>query len=359
MALGDFICFSPTFITALENGFLVDVICTSKGFANLDYVVFEKEKNFDAIRFLSDFDKSATYETVFLLDKKGIIPSINLLLKSKLKSLIPQSIQKNRSFERLVFNFTIRPLFGVFGSVCSPIFSNDSVPVWKFLFDSFCKKFSISADFNLVVESLKSKLNSQLVSSSKITIPKEKFLVVHLFRDLDFKLLNSSSYLEIARFLKDNYSQYEILLLCNLSNSAETKQLSRFEDNLRSLGLKFRILPKLTFFDIIKIANSTPIYLGLDHGISHLFALFCKRSVLLYGSTKKRPHIDLLWPPLITGEQIEVSPEIRSLKNSNSSCVIIHASSDDYLLSFDAPNYLLNKTITQINLKTAFDEVSK
>jgi ADP-heptose:LPS heptosyltransferase len=354
LALGDFLCFSPSFIYALEQGIFVDVICEKRSFGNLDSIIFFKEKRFDAIRLLPSLDKNRSYDAVFLMDRKGIIPSLSFAKNSKLKSVCTTPIQSKRMLDLFAFNFLIVPLFSLFGTKCSKLKSNDSTPIYSHTFDSLKSLFPSQMSFIDAISNLVSRINS-VSTSSQFQVPKSPYALIHIFRDLDFKTLSDSSLYTIAKFLSENYKQTQFLLLCNLENPQERSMLLKFENHLKSFNLNFRILPKSSYLDIVKIASNSQFYLGLDHGISHLCSLFSKKSILLYGATLKRPYIDRLWPPMVFGETTDVSHCIRLLGNSTSSVSIIHPSVADYSSADEKdPSFLLNKNLNMDNLILAF-----
>lgn len=352
LALGDFLCFSPSFIYALDQGIFVDVICEKKSFGNMDSILFLKEKRFDAIRFLPSLDKTRSYDAVFLMDRKGIIPSLSFAKNSKLKNVSVAPIQSKRMVDLLAFNIFIAPLFSFFGTKCEKLKADDSSPIYLSVFESLKTIFPSQSNFDSTNSNLISRLNS---IPSQIQAPKNPYALIHLFRDLDFKLLSDTSFYNIAKFLSQNYKNTPLLLLCNIDNPQERSLLLKFENSLKSFNLNFRILPKSNYLEIIAFAKDAQFYLGLDHGISHLCSLFSKKSVLLYGATKSRPYIDRLWPPMVFGEASELSPCVRTIRNSTSCVSIIHPSGDDYSTADKSnPSLLLNKNINIDNLILAF-----
>lgn len=353
LALGDLLCFAPSFIYALDQGIFIDVICEKKSFGNMDSIIFFKEKRLDAIRFISSLDKSRSYDAVFLMDRKGIIQSLLFAKNSKLKNLSISPVQSRRKFEIIAFNFLIAPLFSFFGTKCSKLKSNDSKPTYLSIFDSLKVLFPSQNTFDICLSNLVARLNS--VSSSNIQAPKSPYALIHLFRDLDFKTLSDSSFYNIAKFLSENYKDTQFLLLCNLENVRERSLLLTFENHLKSFNLSFRILPKSNYLEIMNFAKDAQFYLGLDHGISHLCSLFSKKSVILYGATITRPYIDLLWPPMVFGETIQISPYVRNIRSTPLDVSIIHPSDQDYSSADKKdPSFLLNKNINPDNLKLAF-----
>ncbi len=336
VGLGDVISFSPLFLLAMEN-YSVDVVYTTGDPLPIGKLFFEKEIKGGLLRFLkkSEFSsaKSSEYDFTILADRR--LFSLAMEMGKQAGCVIPIPLQKKRVGERLLYNCVFRPVLWLCGAHPKEILANSNERISKVVFEQFVHVAKIKASYSQFFERVRSRIEIKMSGQTPHMYSKSKkqlkggTILVHLFRDLDYKRIDNNHLALAAKVICEEFPSHTVLVLTNPNNQWEKEAAEFFSKECNSNNLVAKLIsPALP--EICSLSLSASLYVGVDHGISHLASMFCPLSVVIYGGSKKLSLIHLLWPPQIDGEVKNLTSNLSLLMGKNRSALLLHPSENEY-----------------------------
>jgi hypothetical protein len=344
LGLGDLLSFSPIFLFAFKEGYSVDIAYEVGNPGPLATLLFNGEK--DRLRFLRPrtvLSKKTDYRITVLGDRRCL--GTVIALGTRAGTLLPIPIQARRKSERLLYDNLVIPSLRLFGVPSQKVLPNPGERVGRLVFRQFCKELGKTGSLAELAGDVRRRLARATGSKPEI----RGAILVHLFRNLDYKLLGDEKLSLIAKCLGEEFPGCSVVLLFN--GPWEKERAEYFSSACQRFSIRCKLLsPPLK--DIIPLSASARLYLGVDHGVSHLASLFCRRSVVIYGGSTRMSDIHLLWPPQLDGQVKQYSENLSLIKGKARLAVLLHPSAGQYLSSARNPT-LINRIVTYDTVRMA------
>ena len=348
LGLGDVLSFSPLFLLALRQDYAIDILYTTGDPELITQLIFKKELKSGKVQLLKTLSEKSSYAIAILGDRRCI--GTVLSLGSNIGILLPIPIQATRKRDIFLYNNLLKHLFTLRGMRHYPVTANPGKSIRYIVFEEFCQVIGKKASYNDYLEDVQCRIFARPPFGSN-------HILVHLFRDLWYKRLSKDSLSILARCLGEAYPDSVVNLLFNPLNEFEKEHAQYFATACKQNGLKVSLI-SLSLKEIAASASSAKLYLGVDHGISHLASLFCNNTMVIYGGSRKFSDIHLLWPPQVEG-MMKIHSENISYVRGKRTAVLLHPSSDQYLSHQKEDSKLINSILTYDNVSSALKLVKK
>jgi hypothetical protein len=306
-------------------------------------LIFPRELKEGRLRFPSRKDsKTTNYRVAILGDRRciRILPGLG-----KIGAVIPMPVQSRRKRDLFAYNYVIRPSLRLLGIKSRSMLPNHGKSIRSVVFDEFCSELDIQGPMESFVE----ETRKRLVRSVK-PVPRTKNILVHLFRQADYRMLREETLERIAQSICAELPKRKIVALYR--GDWEKGQAEHFAASCRRYGSECEAV-SLPLKDVATLASSSFLFVGVDHGISHLASLLCTRSIVIYGGSRRKNDMHLLWPPQIEGEMKPASKNISVLKGDGRMAVLVHPSREEYLAHPKEDPMLINSIVTYDTVRKA------
>lgn len=282
--LGDFLYFSPVILLALDQGYEVDVHIDAKNIPqNMDQVLFKEEISSRKVRFFSDAAMLYDFYDIKVIMNPGLFK----------KTLIAQ-LQKKGYGKKVIIVFSLPSKYYYLFLLSKPFFF--------FSGSSLVVRFSEKNYFVQIFDILKvDKKRTFSLREINRRLPVEKqeasdSLIVHIFRNSPDRVFSREKLRELAHWC--DLRKKKIIVLYNSKDSAESQMASEFisfcresKSDVQDIG--FTELPKL-----IGLLRSANLYLGVDHGVSHLAAFNARKGIIIHGGGPRWKNVHVVWRPV-------------------------------------------------------------
>ncbi len=351
LGLGDVMCFAPLFLLAMKQGYKVDIVFTSGSPQKVAQLIFAREMKKGDLRLIPPkqvLAEKTRYDIAVVGDRRSL-GTIMKMGKDRLGMVLPQPFHARRKNEILLYNWGARPLLRLSGIRSRHMVPNQGEAVGASVFGLFCDAIKEKGSYPDQAREVRERMRSSLKAGKGKS---GKTILVHLFRDLDYKKIENAKLDIIAECLSKQFPDYRVITLLDAKSQWEKEHAEHFSASCTSHGMRCSLLsPSLE--EAGRLACSASLYLGVDHGISHLASMFCARSIVVYGGSARQMGVHALWPPQITGKRTEISKNISRIQGEGRTAVLLHPSDDEYFSNPKNDSVLINRIITRESVETA------
>ena len=355
LGLGDVMCFAPLFLIAMKQGYKVDVVFTTGSPQKVAQLIFPREMRKGDLRLIQPeqaLSEKARYDVAVLGDRRSL-GAVMKMGKGRLGMVLPQPFHARRRKEIFLYNWGAWPLLRLSGIRSGHMVPNQGEAVGASVFGIFCDAIGKKASYPDEAEEVRERMRSSIKAGRG---KGGKTILVHLFRDLDYKKIENAKLDIIAECLSKQFPGYQVITLLDAKSPWEKEHAEHFSASCISHGMRCSLLSP-TLEEAGRLAFSASLYLGVDHGISHLASMFCPRSIILYGGSARQMGVHALWPPQIAGRRTEISKNISRIQGNGRMAVLLHPSDDEYFSNPKNDSVLINRIITRESVETVLDLV--
>jgi ADP-heptose:LPS heptosyltransferase len=337
LAIGDVICLSPLIEYAVENGMGFDFVYREGSPEAIAKLLYPKELREGKLRLLKA--PEGAYEITIIGDRRLLLQARSM--GKNAGTTIPVPVQSVRKKDLFIYNCFARPLLALSGCRPRKMLPNPGKRLSSILLEEICEVMGKTASHDQLLERVAARLGVKPTT--------EKTILVHLFRDVPYRRLDQESMRKIAAALAANYPKSKITVMAG--NGWEAEQAAIFAKLCADAKLDAGVIrPKLE--EIPGLAARAQLYVGVDHGATHLATLAAPKSLVLYGGSRHYCNMHLIWPPQAGGPPEKITENI-TIMHGKLTALIIHPSEKECLAERTPNPKLINSIVTNENLKKA------